>query len=118
MTRWLNVLRGAAWGGLVAGVLMFGAPNAQAGPAPAPDGAQLFSVNCVVCHGEDGKGTETGKALMTPDLHSDTVQKQTNAMLTQIISEGKNNMPPFMSTLSKADIQNLVVYVRTFAKKK
>jgi mono/diheme cytochrome c family protein len=91
------------------------APNAWA--APAPDGAQLFSVNCVVCHGQDGKGTDTGKSLMTPDLHSDAVQKQTNAMLTQAISEGKNNMPPFMSTLSKADIQNLVVYVRSFGKK-
>jgi cytochrome c6 len=108
MTRRLTVLPRAAWAGLFAAALMFGVPN---------DGAQLFSVNCVVCHGEDGKGTDTGKALMTPDLHSDAVQKQTNSMLTQIISEGKNNMPPFMSTLSKADIQSLVVYVRTFAKK-
>jgi len=97
------------------GVMTISAPSASA--TPTPDGAQLFSVNCVVCHGGDGKGTETGKSLMTPDLHSDVVQKQTNAMLTQAISEGKNNMPPFMSTLSKADIQSLVVYVRSFGKK-
>jgi cytochrome c6 len=117
MNHWLSVLRGAALATLLAGMVAFAAPNAEAGPAPAPDGSQLFGVNCVVCHGADGKGTETGKALMTPDLHSDAVQKQTNAMLIQIVSEGKNNMPPFMSTLSKADIQSLVVYVRTFAKK-
>jgi mono/diheme cytochrome c family protein len=97
------------------------APNAcvEAAPAPpVPDGAQLYSVNCVVCHGEDGKGTETGKSLNAVDLGSDAVQKQTNAMLAQAISEGKNNMPPFMSTLSKADIQGLVIYVRTIGKKK
>ena len=97
------------------------APVARAGAAPLPpppDGAKLFSVNCVVCHGEDGKGTETGKALKTPDLHGPTVQKETDAVLIQTISGGKNNMPPFMSTLSKADIQALVVYIRSFAKKK
>jgi len=101
------------------------APGARAGAtsasatsaSPAPDGAQLFGVNCVVCHGEDGRGTETGKALKAADLHSAEVQKETNAMLAQTISEGKNNMPPFMATLSKADIQSLVVYVRSFAKK-
>jgi mono/diheme cytochrome c family protein len=104
-------------GALVAGILVGAAPNAKAAPKPAPTGAQLYSLNCVVCHGEDGKGTETGKALMAPDLHTPVVQKQTNAMLTQAISEGKNNMPPFMSTLSPADIQSLVTYVRSFGKK-
>jgi cytochrome c6 len=84
---------------------------------PVPDGAQLYSLNCVVCHGEDGKGTETGKSLNAVDLGSEAVQKQTNVMLAQVISDGKNNMPPFMSTLSKADIQSLVVYVRMFGKK-
>jgi cytochrome c6 len=118
MNQWLSVLRGAALASLLAGMVAIAGRNAQASPVPAPDGSQLFSVNCVVCHGADGKGTDTGKALMTPDLHSDAVQKQTNAMLIQIVSEGKNNMPPFMSTLSKADIQSLIVYVRTFANKK
>jgi quinohemoprotein ethanol dehydrogenase len=104
---------------LLAGTLTMGAANALAGSgaAPVPDGAASYKVNCVVCHGEDGKGTETGKALNTPDLQSDVVQKQTNAMLAQAISEGKNNMPPFMSVLTKAEIQSLVVYVRSFAKK-
>ena len=90
----------------------------EAAPAPpVPDGAQLYSLNCVVCHGEDGKGTETGKSLNAVDLGSEAVQKQTNVMLAQVISDGKNNMPPFMSTLSKADMQSLVVYVRMFGKK-
>jgi mono/diheme cytochrome c family protein len=111
----LHIRRGAALAIFFACIMTISAPNGWA--APTPDGAQLFSVNCVVCHGADGKGTDTGKSLMTPDLHSDMVQKQTNAMLTQAISEGKNNMPPFMSTLSKADIQSLVVFVRSFGKK-
>jgi mono/diheme cytochrome c family protein len=113
--RRLSIRRAAPLAIFLACVMTISARGASA--APAPDAAQLFSVNCVVCHGQDGKGTDTGKSLMAPDLHSDMVQKRTNAMLTQAISEGKNNMPPFMSTLSKADIQNLVVYVRGFGKK-
>jgi cytochrome c6 len=113
--RRVTVSRGSV--ALFTALVMIAVSGGRATASPAPDGAKLFSLNCVVCHGEDGKGTETGKALMAADLGSTDVQKQTNAMLEQAISEGKNNMPPFMSTLSKADIASLVVYVRTFAKK-
>jgi mono/diheme cytochrome c family protein len=117
MKKSLEAISRGCGAAILAGILTSAAPAARAGNAPAPDGAQLFSLNCVVCHGEDGKGTETGKALKAADLASEAVQKQTNAMLAQVVSEGKNNMPPFMSTLSKADVQSLVTYVRTFAKK-
>ena len=81
--------------------------------------AQAFKSNCVVCHGADGTGTTTGKSLKAPDLHSDAVQKMTNAQLITQISDGKNNMPPFKSTLSKEEIEGLAVYVKaTFGKKK
>jgi mono/diheme cytochrome c family protein len=111
--------RGATLAALLAGTLTMGATNALAGSgaAPKPDGEATFKANCIVCHGEDGKGTDVGKSLNAPDLQSDAVQKQTDEMLAQAISEGKNNMPPFMSVLTKAEIQSLVVYVRTFAKK-
>jgi mono/diheme cytochrome c family protein len=114
--RRLAIARGAALAALLTPLLVV-MPAMDAAGAPAPDGADTYKVNCVVCHGEDGRGTETGKSLSTPDLHSDAVQKQTNAMLAQTISDGKNNMPPFMSVLSKAQIESLVVYVRTFARK-
>ena len=82
-------------------------------------GEQAFKNNCVVCHGADGTGTPTGKSLKAPDLHSDVVQKMTNQQIEDQVANGKNNMPPFKSTLSKEQISALAVYVHTaFGKKK
>jgi cytochrome c6 len=94
----------------------------RAAAKPAADdaaGEQTFKSNCVVCHGADGTGSPTGKALKAPDMHSDAVQKMTVAEMVTQVSDGKNNMPPFKSTLSKEQIQGVVAYVRsTFGKKK
>jgi len=83
----------------------------------ADDGASLFKINCVVCHGADGTGTPTGKALKAPDLHSDAVQKMTDQQITDQINNGKNNMPSFKSQLKADQVTALVAYVRTFKKK-
>ena len=94
----------------------------RAGARPAADnaaGEQAFKTNCAVCHGADGTGTPTGKALKAPDMHSDVVQKMTDQQIADQIMNGKNNMPPFKNTLNKDQIQSLVAYVRsTFGKKK
>jgi len=93
--------------------------RASAIPAPDDAGAQVFKTNCVVCHGADGTGSPTGKALKAPDLNSEAVQKLTVAQMVTQVSDGKNNMPPFKSTLSKDQINAVVEYVRaTFGKKK
>jgi cytochrome c6 len=83
----------------------------------ADDGASLFKANCVVCHGADGTGTPTGKALKAPDLHSEAVQKLTDKEIFDQIENGKNNMPPFKGTLNADQVKSLVAYVRTFKKK-
>ena len=94
----------------------------RAGAKPAPDaaaGEAAFKTNCAVCHGADGTGTPTGKALKAPDMHSDVVQKMTDQQIADQIMNGKNNMPPFKNTLNKDQIQSLVAYVRSaFGKKK
>jgi cytochrome c6 len=96
--------------------------TSRAAAKPAADdaaGEQTYKSNCVVCHGADGTGSPTGKALKAPDLHSDAVQKMTMAEMVTQVSDGKNNMPPFKSTLSKEQIQGVVAYVRSaFGKKK
>jgi cytochrome c6 len=96
--------------------------SARAAAKPAPDdaaGEQVFKSNCVVCHAADGTGSPTGKALKAPDLHADVVQKMTVAEMVAQVSDGKNNMPPFKSTLSKDQISAVVAYVRSsFGKKK
>jgi cytochrome c6 len=104
--------------GATIALALFGlAPSA--GAADDTAGAQTYKSNCVVCHGADGTGTPTGKSLMAPDLHSDAVQKMTTAQMITQVSDGKNNMPPFKSTLSEDQIKDVVAYVRTtFGKKK
>jgi len=105
-----------ALGTLAAVVLLGSAPRAAAGDDV---GATAFKSNCVVCHGADGTGTPTGKALKAPDLHSDVVQKMTDAQIVEQITNGKNNMPPFKNTLSKDQMAALAAYVHSaFGKKK
>ncbi|MGA2813196.1 MAG: cytochrome c [Candidatus Acidiferrum sp.] len=82
------------------------------------DGGKLFSSNCVLCHAADGSGSSpTGKALKAKDLKSDEVQKVSDTDITAVITNGKGKMPAFGKKLKAEDIQALVVYVRSLAKK-
>ena len=79
----------------------------------------LFKSKCVMCHGPDGSGnTPIGKATGITDLRSAQVQKLSNSQLSAIISNGKGKMPAFGSSLSKPQIDELVAFIRSLAKKK
>jgi cytochrome c6 len=81
------------------------------------DGADSFKAKCAMCHGTDGAGqTAMGKNMGLRDLGSAEVQKQSDADLTGIITNGKGKMPPFGSKLSKDDIAGVVKYIRTLKK--
>jgi mono/diheme cytochrome c family protein len=88
-------------------------------PAKAQEtGESLFKGKCAMCHGPDGAGKTTmGQALKIPDLHSDDVQKLSDAELTTIVAKGKNKMPAYEAKLSKEQITLLVGYIRDLAKK-
>ncbi|HKW17941.1 MAG TPA: cytochrome c [Terriglobales bacterium] len=80
-------------------------------------GAATFKSKCVLCHGADGSGnTPLGKQLQAANLGSKDVQKKTNAELHKIVHDGKTNMPPFGDQLSDAQINQVIKYVRSFAK--
>lgn len=82
-------------------------------------GESLFKAKCAMCHGADGAGqTAMGKALKIPDLHSEAVQKLSNAELTNTITKGKNKMPAYEAKLSKEQISKLVEFVRDLGKKR
>jgi mono/diheme cytochrome c family protein len=88
-------------------------------PAQAQDAASLFKSKCAMCHGPDGGGdTPTGKAMKVRDLRSADVQKQTDAELTAVITNGKNKMPAYKGKLDDGQIKQLVGFVRDLAKKK
>jgi cytochrome c6 len=89
-------------------VLFFGA-------SVRADGAGDFKAKC---HGADGTGsTATGKALKVRDLASPDVQSQTDAQLTEIVTNGKNKMPAYKGKLTDDQIKGLVAYIRGLAKK-
>lgn len=80
--------------------------------------AEIYKAKCAACHGADGSGqTPVGKSMKVRDLRSAEVQKQTDADLVKIITDGKLKMPAFKAKLSAADITSLVAHVRGMAKK-
>ena len=84
--------------------------------------AELFTANCVRCHGEDGSGrTKMGRRLKIKDLTSPTVQARlTPERIFETITYGKpdaggnERMPAFGEKLSEDDRRALANYVETF----
>ena len=88
------------------------------GTSSRADGAGDFKAKCAMCHGADGSGTTaTGKALKVRDLGSSDVQSQSDAQLTDIVTNGKNKMPAYKGKLTDDQIKGLVAYIRGLAKK-
>jgi cytochrome c6 len=82
------------------------------------DGAGDFKAKCAMCHGADGGGnTAAGKAMKVRDLSSPDVQGQTDAQISDIVSNGKDKMPAYKGKLTDDQIKGLVAYIRTLAKK-
>jgi mono/diheme cytochrome c family protein len=105
------------------------APAATAAPeAPPPgnpaDGKKIFSVKCVPCHKADGSGGVKLTGNPTPDWRDAKRMadpKHNDAYLRDCITNGK--MKSGMVAWSKQgvkpqDIENLIAYIHTFAKKK
>jgi mono/diheme cytochrome c family protein len=95
-------------------VILMGAPLVRA----QGDAETNYKMKCAACHGPDGVGaTPAGKALSIHDFHSPDVAKETDAQLTDIITNGKNKMPKYGDKLKPQEIKDLVAYVRGLAKK-
>ena len=84
----------------------------------ASDGAAIYKAKCASCHGPDGSGqTAIGKKMSLRDLGSADVQKQSDAELYAWTADGKGKMPAYKAKLSEEDINALVAFTRTLAKK-
>lgn len=93
---------------------------AFSGALRAQDAPTLYKTKCAACHAADGSGSGTmGKRLGAKDLRSDEVQKQTDAQLTDIITNGMSGgkMPAYKGKLTDDQIRGLVGYVRSLSKK-
>ena len=82
-------------------------------------GADTFKAKCAMCHGDDGLGnTPVGKSMGVVSYKSPDTLKLTNAQMTAIVKNGKNNkMPAFNGQLTDAQIKDVLQYVRTLQKK-
>ena len=84
-----------------------GAGNVGAGfsrPVDLVEGKRLFTQNCAVCHGDDGKGGHTGGAPL------DKVRDLDVAI--QTVTNGRNtNMPPFRTAFTPEQIRDVSAYV-------
>lgn len=86
---------------------------------------RLWKSKCSACHGMDGKGeTEKGKKMLVRDLGSADIQKEDDAHLKKVITEGtkgekngvKQEMDAFGEELKPADVDALVAFIRELKK--
>jgi len=100
-------------------------------PAAAPSyelrlGRQVFQHYCQTCHGETGAGDGFNAFNLDPrprDLSDPAFQeKKTDAELMDAVRRGgagvglSSMMPPWGRTLSQAEVDEVVRYVRSFQK--
>ena len=86
--------------------------------ADAGAGKAAYDRACKSCHGSDGTGNPKIAAAMKVDIRdlgSNEVQGVSDEQLKAIITEGKGKMKP-TKTVSGADVNNVVAYVRSFKK--
>ena len=100
-------------------ILANGAPT---NPIPADAtsvarGAQLFKINCVACHGAEGKGNGTIAAFLIKkkpaDLTGPIVKSLNDGAIFMTISNGFGLMPALNENFTVRERWDLVNFVRT-----
>ena len=120
----------------IEGAAYIPANGAPENPVPADEtsiarGAEIFSINCVMCHGETGQGTGTIAAFLVKkkpaDLSSPLIQSKSDGNLFISITNGVFNpynslfpdvnfsgqMPPMNDNLSVRERWDVINYIRT-----
>jgi len=80
-------------------------------------GKTLFTLNCVMCHGETGEGNGPVSALIAnkpANLTSIITQSKTDGILFMTITNGVDGkMPPMVENLTVRDRWDVINYIRT-----
>ena len=98
-------------------ILLLAAGNALAAPpAPAPNGAALYSSDCASCHGSAGKGDgPAAKALAAkpPDLTKSRANQQ---RIESIVRDGLQHCPSWKASMSEGEIAAVAAYAKSLQK--
>jgi mono/diheme cytochrome c family protein len=92
-------------------------PSQQANyPADKVDARGLFTENCIVCHGQNGRAhTFHGWLVGAQNLTNAKWQADTtDSQIINAIKTGPSVMPAFEKKLSPSEIEALAKYVRSF----
>jgi mono/diheme cytochrome c family protein len=123
-------------------LLFFGPPPQQPAPSPAPaaipaeaahmvnpvkptpesqaHAKKMYGYDCAMCHGANGNGKGDIPDLKpAPRDYTDSaaLKDLTDGELFYIIKNGKGQMPPEGDRGKPDDIWNMVILIRSFAKK-
>ncbi len=82
-------------------------------------GKSIFEQRCMVCHGNDGKGTGALAASLDPkpaNLTSEMTRSHSDGDLFYKISKGRGAMPAWEMTIPEEDRWNVVNYIRSLSK--
>lgn len=78
-------------------------------------GARLFQINCAHCHGAGGAGDGPASRYLKEkpaDLRQPEVQALPELALYEIVTQGKDLMPPFKGELSAEERRSVSAYVK------
>lgn len=100
-------------------VLIAGQPASLPVPATADSlqrGQILFDINCVVCHGREGKGNGRLSGFFSPppaDLSSERAQALSDQQIFLVITQGRGLMPSIAEGLLTVERWDVVNHVRS-----
>lgn len=79
-------------------------------------GAAFYRTNCLVCHGERGRGDGPVGRKFDPkpvDLNKQHTQSQTDGQLFFTITRGRVEMPSYRDALSRQERWDVINYLRS-----
>lgn len=96
----------------------------KASPVAAPsvaavlDGKELYTVNCMTCHKDSGKGgkvTVEGKTIDPDDITTAKMKAKPDEKFYGYIADGfpDDGMPAFKDKLKKEEIDAIIKHIRT-----
>jgi len=97
--------------------VVFGLCTVTSFAADAEAGKAVYSSKCKTCHGADGQGNPGMAKMMKVEmkpLSGAEVQGKSDEEIKTIITHGMGKMRPV--SVSGADLDNVVAYVRTLKK--